>query len=248
MTNSPTLQHHINEYWDKRGAVYDAQPGHGIGSSDEREAWLVTLQKLLPPTPANVLDVGTGTGFLALLLADLGYRVTGVDLAEGMLAEARTKAATLAPDHRPILLDGDAHEPPLPPSSQDAIVSRHVLWTLADPMRALSNWYALLRPGGHLVAIDGLWWQGRDPNETSQMDAETQARWSLAYGTEARHSDRLPLMLAQTMDPIISAVEAAGFTDVKLSGLEHIEEMERRIRPERERSSSRYVVTARRPA
>jgi ubiquinone/menaquinone biosynthesis C-methylase UbiE len=46
---------------------------------------------LLPHAPADVLDVGTGTGFLALLLAELGYRVVGIDLAPDMLEIAQSK-------------------------------------------------------------------------------------------------------------------------------------------------------------
>jgi protein-L-isoaspartate O-methyltransferase len=47
------------------------------------------LRPLLPPPPADILDVGTGTGFLALLLAELGHRVSGIDLSEGMLVRVR---------------------------------------------------------------------------------------------------------------------------------------------------------------
>ncbi|NWF79404.1 MAG: methyltransferase domain-containing protein [Chloroflexi bacterium] len=44
--------------------------------------------------------------------------------------------------------------------SVDVVISRHLLWTLSDPPRALSSWQDLLRPGGLLLVIDGLWWAG----------------------------------------------------------------------------------------
>lgn len=249
MSTPADLQPGITAYWDGRGAVYDAQPGHGITSSTEHDAWLASLREHLPPAPADVLDVGTGTGFLALLLAELGHRATGVDLSRGMLAEGRAKAVAAPENQRPTFLVGDAHEPPLPPASQDAIVSRHVLWTLAEPARALANWCALLRPGGTVVIIDGLWWQGQNPDSTDRadrMDPETRARWERAYGAGVRGA--LPMMLAQTMEPIISAVEAAGFTDVCVSQLAEVERAECAAHPERTGSQPRYVVTARRPA
>lgn len=43
----------------------------------------------LVPAPARVLDAGCGTGRIAIRLSELGYQVTGVDLDESMLAQAR---------------------------------------------------------------------------------------------------------------------------------------------------------------
>ncbi len=48
--------------------------------------------RFLPRPPASVLDLGCGTGSHALLLADRGYRVTGIDASAGMLRIARAKA------------------------------------------------------------------------------------------------------------------------------------------------------------
>ena len=45
---------------------------------------------------ADVLDAGTGTGFVAMIAAALGHRVTAIDLAEPMLAIARAEAEGLA--------------------------------------------------------------------------------------------------------------------------------------------------------
>jgi SAM-dependent methyltransferase len=247
MTDTTDLQSAITDYWNHRGAVYDAQPGHGIHGQTERDAWLADLRDLLPPPPADVLDVGTGTGFLALLTAELGHRATGVDLSDGMLGEAGAKAEALPADRRPSLLVGDAHEPPLPPASQDALISRHVLWTLRDPALALANWRALLRPGGLLVVIDGLWWQGSDPDAQTRADEATHARWLRAYGSGARRDGGLPMMLAQTLDPVVVSVEAAGFVDVRLSRLGRVEGVERAAEPDRARWNDRYVITARRP-
>ncbi len=47
------------------------------------------LEELAPPAGGWILDVGCGTGRHSLELARRGYRVTGVDISEGMLAQAR---------------------------------------------------------------------------------------------------------------------------------------------------------------
>ena len=246
MTDTTELQDSITDYWNHRGTAYDAQPGHGIQHDAERDAWHDELRALLPATPSDVLDVGTGTGFLALAIAELGHRTTGVDLSDGMLAQARLKSEALPADRRPALLTGDAHEPPVPPASQDVVISRHVLWTLRDPAFALANWHALLRPGGRLIVVDGLWWQGRDPSEGGPTEPEARARWEAAYGAAARA--QLPTMLAQNMAPIVGAVEAAGFADVRLGRLDAVERVERATEPGRDRGNERYVLSARRPA
>jgi protein-L-isoaspartate O-methyltransferase len=56
------------------------------------EAWVPAIERLLPPPPADVLDIGTGTGFVAFIASSLGHRVTGLDLSAAMLAEARMEA------------------------------------------------------------------------------------------------------------------------------------------------------------
>jgi SAM-dependent methyltransferase len=209
-------------YWDLSSPTYDESPGHATHSAAEHRAWLDALGALLPPAPADVLDVGTGTGFLALLLAELGHRVVGVDLAPGMLAVARSKAAALpAP---PALLPDDAVAPPFPPHSFDAVTSRYLLWTLREPARALAAWRGLLRPGGTLVAIDGIWRpHGWQPD--GSRSPEDWATFVARYAPEVRRG--LPLAEAVTADRFVAVVAGAGFADVRLTPLRAIEELQR---------------------
>ena len=106
-------------------------------------------------TGCKVLDVGCGTGFLSLLLAELGCTVTGVDLAPDMLtrAQAKAEAAGQTIDFR----HGDAENPPFEAESFDLIVCRHLVWTLPDLDGALRNWHRLLVPGGRLMPVEGTW-------------------------------------------------------------------------------------------
>jgi SAM-dependent methyltransferase len=100
----------------------------------------------------DVLDVGTGPGQIAMDLARLGHRVTGIDIVPEMVDRARSESAGAS--NPPVFRRGDATEPPFPAGSFDAVVARHLLWTLPEPERALRNWRRLLRPGGRVaVAI-----------------------------------------------------------------------------------------------
>ena len=84
------------------------------------------------------MDVGTGTGFLALIASLLGHRVVGIDLSEPMLIEARAKAhkqgLTVHFERR------DAGEPGFASMKFDAILARHLIWTLREPQTAFRNW------------------------------------------------------------------------------------------------------------
>lgn len=237
-------QRQITAYWDRRGPTHDRQPGHGLRTAAERDPWLVALRALLPPAPADILDVGTGTGFLALLLAALGHRVTGVDLSEGMLAIAREQAVTLVSAPQPSFIVGDAIAPPGEPGTYDVVASRHVLWTLTDLPRALANWRRLLRPGGQVVAIDGLWW-AQAPADEAAKDETTATGWQATFREYYRPEvcAALPLMAIQSLDPVVGAFHQAGFADVRVSRLDAVEQMERAANPEAAHTD-RYVLTA----
>ncbi|WP_134764821.1 class I SAM-dependent methyltransferase [Nocardioides sp. 1609] len=145
-------------YWDGEAEHFDDEPDHGLGDPATREAWRQLLAAHLPAAPADVVDVGCGTGTLALLLADAGHRVRGVDLAPRMVERARAKATAAGLDV-PFAI-GDAGDPPYEPGSTDVVLCRHVLWALPDPASALARWTALLRPGGRLVLVEGRWHTG----------------------------------------------------------------------------------------
>jgi SAM-dependent methyltransferase len=145
-------------YWDAQAASFDNEPDHGLRDAAVRQAWADLLLPLLPPAPAQVIDLGCGTGSLAVLLAQYGHQVRGLDLSGRMVATATNKAAAMA---LPVVFEqGDAAQPPYAPASCDVIVARHVLWALPQPAAALHQWTSLLRPGGLLVLIEGSWWTG----------------------------------------------------------------------------------------
>ncbi|MDT3727827.1 class I SAM-dependent methyltransferase [Streptomyces sp. DSM 41972] len=139
--------------WDERAATFDEEPDHGLRDPRVRAAWAARLRDWLPGRSGDVLDIGCGTGSLSLLAAEQGHRVTGVDRSPAMVALARQK---LAGPHA-VFLTGDAARPPVDGERYDAVLVRHVLWTLPEPDRVLRRWRDLLRPGGRLVLVEGVW-------------------------------------------------------------------------------------------
>jgi len=103
----------------------------------------------------RILDVGCGTGTLALMLADRGCDVVAVDPATASVAVARAKPGA----HRVRWVDGDARTPSC--TDRDlALITGNAAQAIADQQEwtaTLHGIQACLRPGGHLV------FETRDP-------------------------------------------------------------------------------------
>jgi SAM-dependent methyltransferase len=148
-------------YWNDAAERFDEDPDHGLRDPEVRAAWERVLRAHLPEPPADVLDLGCGTGTLVALLASAGHRVHGVDVAPEMVAAARAKIA--AAGLTATVDVGDASDPPGspgPPGAYDVVLTRHVLWALPDPSAALAEWVRRLRPDGRLLLVEGRWWTG----------------------------------------------------------------------------------------
>jgi SAM-dependent methyltransferase len=161
----------IAEYWNQQASSYDEQFDHTIGSPEEQAAWdrvfdIVTGNR----NHLDVLDAGTGTGFLALALASRGHSVVGIDLSPKMLVRARRNAAEQRLDA--VFELGDAERPDFAPETFDLIISRHVFWSLSDHAAVLVGWLRQLRPGGYLAILDGDWDAG-DPTESNAPASRT---------------------------------------------------------------------------
>lgn len=154
--------------WDALAEDFDAEPDHGLTAPTVRRAWSELLAPLLPAAPAQVLDLGCGTGSLAVLLAGAGHAVTGVDFAPAMVARARAKARAAGLTAR--FRVGDAADPGLPAGSVDVVLCRHVLWALPDPAAVLGRWSRLLSPGGRLLLIEGHWSTGAGLHAAQVVD------------------------------------------------------------------------------
>ncbi|MER6418874.1 class I SAM-dependent methyltransferase [Streptomyces sp. NPDC001137] len=139
--------------WDAEAASFDEEPDHGLRDPRVRDAWAERLGSWLPERPSDVLDLGCGTGSLSLLASEQGHHVTGVDSSPAMVGLARAKLA----GRDAAFLVGDAAAPPVGEQRFDVVLVRHLLWALPEPGRVLRHWRELVRPGGRLVLVEGVW-------------------------------------------------------------------------------------------
>lgn len=146
------IEDRVKNYWTRRAHDF------GIVRKNELEnqmsaKWLMEIEKYLPKRKAlDILDVGTGTGYFAVLLAGRGHRLQGIDLTPAMLEEAAALAAER--DLRIVFRQMDAQDLSYEKESFDVVISRNLTWTLPNPEEAYKEWFRVLRPGGVLLNFD----------------------------------------------------------------------------------------------
>lgn len=143
--------------WDAEAEGFDEEPDHGLHDPVVRDAWRALLRAVVPPIPSRIADLGCGTGSLALLLAEDGHSVDGVDFSPEMVRRAEAKAGTYPGMTFTV---GDAAAPDLPAAAYDVVLCRHVLWALPSPADVLARWVDLLAPDGRVVLVEGNWSTG----------------------------------------------------------------------------------------
>jgi SAM-dependent methyltransferase len=116
----------------------------------------------------RVLDVATGPGWVAAQAAERGASVVGVDVAEAMIARARSAHPQL--DFR----RADVHELPFADASFDAGVGNFAIMHFSRLERAVAQCARVLRPGGRLAR--SAWPSFRAPVGGVFLDAVAEAR------------------------------------------------------------------------
>lgn len=217
------LADQVRHYWDADAATYDDAPGHRPTAPAVVAAWDSALARLLPAAPARILDCGAGTGFLSLIAARLGHQVTALDTSPAMLDGLRRRAAELGLGIN--VVEGLASSPPAGPF--DAVIERHLVWTLPDPVGTLAAWRAVATHG-RLVLVENLW-PGADHLE-SIVDRGRQVLARLRGEPEDHHAPypdevaaAVPLGAGTHPNALVETAQAAGWPDPRLERLRDVD-------------------------
>eukprot|EP00892_Ulva_mutabilis_P011715 jgi/Ulvmu1/8916/UM005_0007.1 len=148
----------ISAEYDRYAATYDAlddgSPAALLGLPDLR-------RRLLSRASGRVLETAAGTGInLNFYEMSTLEHITMIDLSEGMLSRAETKAASLQLDHRIGFIPGDVQDLPFPTSTFDTVTDTFSFCVFSDPQAAMDEMARVLKPGGQLLLLE----HSRSPN------------------------------------------------------------------------------------
>ena len=157
-----TILSENKSYWTGRAASYSEVNQLEL-ATQQRQKWSNCLHaeitRQFPDSASKslrVLEAGTGPGFFAILLRELGYDVTAIDLTPAMLTEAKKNAGELAGKIRWMEMNAEALD--FEDASFDVVVSRNLTWNLPHPDKAYAEWTRVLKPGGLLLNFDANWY------------------------------------------------------------------------------------------
>lgn len=176
--------------FDRIAEDYDQTRG-GERRGDEYAA---SLSDLLPTGQGPVLEVGVGTGVVALGLARRGWRVLGLDISTAMLSRAKGRPG-------PVLVQADATDMPIATASIAHAVSVWVVHAVHNPERLFKEIARVLHPGGSYVVC------------TAQRPADDDAvgRIIKAMGEEVDRRRGAPRYRGVTTEEVLSWAAVAGF-------------------------------------
>jgi ubiquinone/menaquinone biosynthesis C-methylase UbiE len=215
------LQEYIGDYWNKEANSYNKSVMYIIRSQKASKAWKNLFTEVLGTKNLSILDVGTGPGIVALLLAELGHNVTGMDNSEEMLANARKNAVAY---NLPVeFRKGDAEDLPFEDGLFDAVVNRYVLWTVTRPEKAISEWQRVLKTGGRIVIMDGNWYRSEKTLKRTIWQfismfliLATEHRDPRVKDVNGNAKDKLWSVNAGRPDLDVEFLKKAGFRDIRI--------------------------------
>jgi predicted TPR repeat methyltransferase len=143
---------YVEGLFDRYAERFDKHLVEVLGYRTPGELCTLALAGRADAPPADIVDLGCGTGLCAPLLRPAARTLVGVDLSEGMLEQARARGGYDALHQEDLVAHLQAH-----PAAYDLAVSADVLVYIGDLAPLFTAAHAALRPGGRLaVSVEHL--------------------------------------------------------------------------------------------
>lgn len=193
----------VADFYDRRSQSYDKGTWHAQICDRLLDYSRISAGQ-------TVLDIGTGTGYLAIASArrvgDQGH-VTGVDISPGMLQQAQRKIQRFRLSNV-VVQRVDAEDLDYPSHHFDAILCAHTFPWITDKASTLRLWCQFLKPGGRIAV--------HTPADTAYVGAVILRKVLASYGLELEASNRLG-----SIETCRQLFETSGFEAIEIKTEQH---------------------------
>lgn len=190
----------IGDYWDNYSTIFDKEH-----DTEDTNVWKNYLAEILGQNRNKVvLDMGTGTGFLANMTASLGYTSIGVDISKKMMDYGVRHAADEGVTA--VFMYGSVLELPFMDNTADYIINSRLIWTLVEPDKAIKEWSRVIRPGGSIFCFNRM-------EENVGMKVYKENFYS------DKEVDEKLVMAGAKMDELKSLMERNGLVNARINKL-----------------------------
>ena len=149
-----TKKKQVEQMFDNISPKYDLLNRILSGGIDIQ--WRKDVIKMVKAAkPATILDIATGTGDLAIMMAkNTSAQITGLDLSAGMLEVGRKKVTAEGLENRVTMIQGDSENLPFEDNSFDCVTVSFGVRNFENLEKGLAEIRRILKPGGTFVILE----------------------------------------------------------------------------------------------